>query len=238
MYEWLKDTEYLIMDSRHPNQKLTGEHLKAYQCWKKTWEKFYRDLGVSSSLHSDGFLLCDEIGAIFYKNECVGLTGFTYGSLLNDMIHDHSWFSEWSPESYAKLKAISEKNSISSQFTISPDFAGKNQIVRWKEILAICTQLRFIYSDAEVLAGHINLTKGMQNAAGEEFGATVINPNHVHDFQGVPLNAQLVAYQKDILWKMFENKKLLELTDLLTEKMVHQSSFAFHKPVHKLKLAA
>lgn len=238
MNDWLKDSVYIVMDCRHPTPGYEKEYKAAYECWKKAWTKFRADIGITEPLHSDGFLLCDEMGVIFYKGECVGLSGFSYGDLSDLTVQDNSWFSAWSSEAYAKLSAISDKNGISSQFTVSPDFAGKNQVVRWKEMLVLFGQMRFIYSDIDTLSGHLNLTKGMQNAAGEEFGATVIDPLHVHDFHGVPLNAQLIAYQKENLWKMIERKNLGELVTELTAKTIHISSFAYHKPKQTLKIAA
>lgn len=238
MHDWLKDTVYIVMDCRHPNPQHEKAYQSAYQCWKKTWAKFHEDLGIKAPMTSDGFLLCDEIGALFYKGDCVGVSGYTYGKLTEETIKDCSWFGAWSDESYRKLQGISQNNVISSQFTIAPEFAGKNQVVRWKEILGLLIQMRFIYSDTEVLAGHLNLTKGMQNAGGEEFGGTIIDPLHSHDFHGVPLNAMLVAYQKENLWRMIEKKSLGELVQGLTHKTVHSSSFAYHKPSQRLKVAA
>lgn len=238
MKDWLQDTRYIVMPSHHPTRGFEKEYAQAYQCWKTAWVKLCKDIGVKAPLYSDGLLMTDEIGVIFYKDECVGLSAFTYGNLLDSPIRDLSWFGDWTEADYQKLQAISENNVICSQFSVSPFFCGKDQVVRWKEILALYTQLRFLQSGADVMAGHLNLTKGMQNGAGEEYGATVINPLHAHNFAGVDLSAQLVAYEKPILQQMIQKKGLTELTREMLMQVVHLSSFEMVLPRREFKIAA
>lgn len=238
MEPWIKDVKYILMSSRHPTPGYEREYETAYKVWRSAWEKFRSEIGVKEPLSSDGFIIPDEMGVIFYRNECVGLASFTHGSLASGTMPDHSWFKPWTEEAYQQLKQISPDCLICSQFTISPQFAGRGHIVRWKEILFYYNHLRFINSDTGVMAGHLNLTRGMQNAGGEEFGGTVLNPNHPFNYYGVKLAAQLVGYERETIWKMMERKNIVQMCDDMWTRLIHVSEFSVTSRVLPLKKVA
>lgn len=238
MQDWIQDLTYVLMPCRHPVKGYEKEYEAAYACWRAAWEKFRSEIGVTEPLSSDGFILPDEMGVMFYKGECVGLASFTFGFLDHGPMPDHSWYKAWTPEAFQKLKAISTDAIICSQFTINPKFTGKNQVVRWKEILFNYIHMRFDYSNSGVMAGHLNLTRGMQNACGEEYGATVLDPMHLFNYYGVELKAQLVAYERDTIHRMMGKKELYPLCDALWSRLVHLTEFPVVAPVIPLKKVA
>ena len=225
MESWVKDLKYVLMPSRHPIEGYENEYYAAYQVWRTAWEKFRSEIGVKDPLSSDGFIIPDEMGVLFYQDKCVGLASFTHGTLARGPMPDHSWFKPWTPEAFEQLRKISADCMICSQFTVSPEFTGKGHVVRWKEILFYFNHLRFLNSTSGVMAGHLNLTRGMQNAGGEEFGATILNPNHPFNYYNVPLAAQLVAYERSGIQAMINRKNLSTLFDDLWTRLDHVSEF-------------
>lgn len=238
MESWVQDVEYVLMPSRYPVKDFESKYYAAYDVWRKAWEKFRGEINIEDFLSSDGFLLPHEMGVLFYKGECVGFSAFTHGSMKEGPLPHHSWWKAWTPEAISQLRSISEEVIICSQFTVSPAFAGKGHIVRWKEILFLYTFMRFEHSQAGVMAGHLNLTRGMQNACGESFGATVLNPCHPFNFYGVEINAQLVAYEKENIRLMQERKGIVGLCDELWSRLAHLSEFPATKNIINLKKSA
>lgn len=238
MENWIKDVKYILMPSRHPVKGYEKEYEAAYKVWRAAWEKFRTEIGIKEPLSSDGFIVPDEMGVLFYKGECVGLASFTHGTLASGTMPDHSWFKPWTDEAFEQLKEISPDCMICSQFTISPQFAGRGHIVRWKEILFYYNHLRFMNSMNGVMAGHLNLSRGMQNAGGEEFGGTILNPNHIFYFYGVEQVSQLVAYQRSGIKAMIERKNIAPLFEQLWTRLDHISEFPVTSNILPFKKAA
>jgi len=225
MERWIQDLKYVLMPAGGPVPGHENEYEAAYKCWRDAWVKFRMEIGVKEKLHSDGFVVADEIGALFYQGECVGLSAFTYGTLNKGPMPDLSWFQGWTPEALEGLRKISSNAMIGSQFTVGPKFTGKNHIVRWKEIIFLYTFMRFESSKADVMAGHLNLTRKVDEACGEEFGATILDRNHPFNYYGVELAAQLVAYQKENVSLMKEKKNITSMCDDLWSKLIHISEY-------------
>lgn len=238
MEDWVKDLEYILMPAPGPVRGFEKQYEKAYGTWRRAWEKFRSEIGIEEKLFSDGFLLPHELGVLFYQGNCVGFSAFTHGSLRSGPLGDHSWWKAWTPEAVKKLREISEDVIICSQFTVDPAFAGKGHIVRWKEIVFHYTFLRFEHSTAGVMAGHLNLTRGMQNACGEDFGASVLDPCHPFSYYGVEINAQLVAYEKDRIRRMKERKEITHLCDDLWTRLTHLTDYSVQNNILPLKRAA
>lgn len=239
MDSWIQDIEYVLMPSRSPVAGYEEKYFSSYLVWRKAWQKFRSEIDIKDKLISDGFLVAHEIGALFYKGECVGMSAFTHGTLAQGPLPDHSWWNAWTPEAIEGLRKLSDNIIICSQFTVNPEFAGKGHVVRWKDILALVSQLRYIHSEADIMAGHLNLTRGMQNACGEDHGATVLDPCRPFSFYGKTIEAQLVAYERNKLQEMFRRKELTHLCDDLWSKLVHLSDYPVRRAsVGKLRLVA
>jgi hypothetical protein len=238
MQEWINDITYLLMPARHPVPGHEEHYYKTYHCWRAAWEKYRQEVGITAPLNSDGFVQADEIGALFYKDKCVGLSAFTYGNLQKGPTAHLSWFNGWNEFSFKRLMKISSNAMIGSQFTVSPEFTGKNQIVRWKEIVFLFTFMRFEASIAEVMAGQLNLLRKVEDACGESFGATVLDPKTHFNYGGKDLPIQLVAYQKENIQFMKDNKNVHELCEQLWAKLIHISDYPVIKPAVAIKIAA
>lgn len=238
MESWIKDCRYILMPARHPHHGFEKEYALAYETWKRAWGKYREELGVSGPLFSDGFVLPDEMGVLFYQNRCVGFSSFTYGNLNDGTMPDVSWFGSWDKASFGELSKISSEAIICSQFTINPDFAGKGQITRWKDIVSLYSLMRFINSRMGVMAGALNTARGMQNASGEVVGAIVLKSDHVFQLGNKESPAQLVAYTKENINAMIKNKNLSGLCDDLWKQLVHISEYPIEDNVLELNKAA
>jgi hypothetical protein len=238
MSTWINDLEYILMPARHPVKDYESQYQAAYNVWRAAWEKFRSDIGVIHPLSSDGFIIPDEMGVLFYQGKCVGLASFTHGNLDTAPLPDHSWFKPWTEEAFQELREISSDCMVCSQFTISPEFTGRGHVVRWKEILFYYNHLRLINSSNGVMAGHLNLTRGMQNAGGEEFAGVVLNSNHPFNYYGVSLAAQLVAYTRESIAEMVSKKNLGLLFPQLWKRLNHLSEFSVKSNPIPLKKVA
>lgn len=224
MENWIKDLDYYLMPSRRAVKGHEEPYLLAYQCWRLAWEKYRSELGIQDKLNADPFRVTDEIGALFYKGRCVGLHCFTYGSWLNGPFADLGYFNGWTPEAIAKLKSFSPENSlICSQFTVHPDFTGKNHIVRWKEINFLFIFMRYQHSIADIMCGHLNTLRKVEEAAGEAFGATVLDPHVVFNYAGLMVPSQLVAYEKHKFDQIKQQKNITGLCGDLWGRLKHLS---------------
>lgn len=238
MESWVKDCRYILMPARHPVKGYEAEYKAAYDVWKRAWGKYREETGINSPLHSDGFVLPDEMGVLFHESNCIGFSSFTYGDLLAGPMPDMSWFGSWDQKSYHNLRSISPDAIICSQFTVNPDFAGKGQIVRWKDIISLYTLIRFEHTQMGVMAGCLNLIRGMQNASGEDAGAIVLNKEHSFNYGGKELPAQLVAYKKENIRSMIERKQLRGLCQELWGQLVHISDFPVEDNIIEFKKVA
>ena len=238
MHSWIDDIRYILMPASHPTPLYEKEYFAAYEGWRSASEKFRAEIGVKEPLYSDGFVLADEMGLLFYKNEFVGMSSFTYGVLNMGPMQDLSWFKGWSDEAYSKLRSISPNAMIGSQFTVSPQFTGKNQIVRWKEIVFVYTFMRFQHSIADVMAGHLNLTRKVNEACGEDFGATILDPCKTFDYYGVEIPAQLVAYEKANIKILREKMNHGGMCDKLWSKLTHLSDYPVIADSNVIPMAA
>ncbi len=211
MESWIRDVRYILMPAKHPVTGYEKEYQEAYQCWRTAWEKFRKEINVTDHLYSEPFLASDEIGVLYYQGKCVGLSCYTFGSLENNSpTKDLAWFRGWDDLSLQKLKNMSNNIVISSQFSVSPEFTGKNQVVRWKNILFFYILRRFECSEADVMAGHINLTRKVDDSCGEVAGATILNAYQPFDYYGVELGSQLSAYLRHNIEAMKVKRDLVQ----------------------------
>jgi hypothetical protein len=89
-----------------------------------------------------------------------------------------------------------------------------------------------------VMAGCLNLIRGMQNASGEVVGAIVLKSDHVFQLGNKESPAQLVAYTKENINAMIKNKNLSGLCDDLWKQLVHISEYPIEDNVLELNKAA
>lgn len=238
MESWVNDLKYILMPSGQPLKGYEEEYDITYKVWRQAWEKYRSEIGVTQKLNSDGFLLPDEMGVLFYKGECVGFAAFKHG-MMGGPLEDLGWFNGWNKEAIDDLKNISMHAIVCSQFTINPRFAGKNQIVRWKDIVSLYSLMRFESSDAGVMAGQLNLIRGMQNACGDNSGvATVLNPEHYFDYCGQRLPVQLVAYERHKIHDMKIQKGIVGLCEDLWSKLIHLTDFPVKNNIFPFKHVA
>lgn len=238
MESWVKDIQYLLMSARHPTKGYEQEYYATYQAWRAAWEKFRNEIGIKEPLTSDAFFQPDEVGSLFYQGECVGLASFTYGQMSQGPMPHLSWFKSWPQEDLMKLQSLSDQMIICSQFTVNPKFAGKGHIVRWKDVVSQYLLLRLVHSNHEIMAGSLNLTRGVDNACGENVGTNVLNPKHVFNYGGIDIPAQLVAFENLRIQAMIRDKRIGEHCDALWSKVIHLSDYPIERNLLQMKQAA
>lgn len=237
MDSWINDVTYLVMPSSHPMKGYEKEYEAAYQCWRTSWMKFRSEIGLEDPLYSDSFIIPDEMGVIFYKGECVGLSCFTYGSLDLGATQHNSYFKGWTDLALKRLKNISSNVVLCSLFTVGPQFTGKNHVVRWKEIVSLYTLLRFERSIAGVMAGQLNLSRKMNDAAGKDFGATILEESLPYHY-GPDQRVQFVAYERYGIEEMKTQKGIHDLCDALWSRAQSISEYPMTNTIDPLKKAA
>ncbi len=198
----VNEIRYVLMPSKRPVPGYETFYAQMYECWFQSWLKFRRDSGLDPHLHSDALWLTDEVGAIFWRGRCVGLSCFTFMDLSQPWSQDYGWFEGWTPKAMEGLKSVSTNASVCSLFTVHPEFTGRQQVCRWKDVVSFYCMLRFMASDAGVMAGALNLSRKVDDACGEGIGATVLE-------RAVPYphaenqDMMLVAYQKEKIWEAY-----------------------------------
>lgn len=238
MDSWIKDLRFITMPTRHPTKGYEKEYDDSYKCWRSAWEKLRQEVKVNDTLYSDSFLIPDEMGIIFYQEKCVGFCSFAFGDMNSQATLDHSYFKGWTDLALQRLKNISPNVGLCSQFTVNPEFTGKNQVVRWKDIVSLANLIRFIYSPAGVLAGQLNLSRKMDEAAGQTLGATILEES-IPYYYAEGINVQLVAYEREKSVQMIKEKNLEGLCEALWSKHIHLSDYPVIKDqTKKLKIAA
>ena len=236
---WIQDVRYIILNAHGKNPGFEMEYAKAYECWRLAWTKFRNEVGVTDKLNSDGFRLADEIGAIFYGEDCVAIHCFTYGNWENGPYQDLSCFNGWTEKALNTFKNFSQTNSlVCTQFAVHPNYTGKNQITHWKEINSLYIFTRFQCSKADIMCAHINLTRKMQDVVGESFGGTVLEPLIKFNYYGDIQDSQLVAYKKENFDKVKKEKDIEFLCAQLWSKCLHVSDFPVLNKKHETRKAA
>jgi hypothetical protein len=80
------------------------------------------------------------------------------------------------------------------------------------------------------MCGHLNMTRKVQEVAGENFGATILDPYVPFNYYGIELGSQLVAYEKHNFEKIKDKKGLHLLCQKLWKNTIHLSSFPVTQP--------
>lgn len=135
--------------------------LDAYQCWRTAWAPVLRDLDDVRHLFSDDFTRQDEIGALVYRNRCIGLSAFRFVDLSLRTSLDDSYFRAWPSAALAALMAHGPRVCIGSNLAILKPWRSTARGLPLKEVLMGLAVQRFLSSNADAMAGMVRNDRGM-----------------------------------------------------------------------------
>lgn len=145
----------------------------AYDLWKSVWSETLLELDGSERVHSDEFSRQDEIGALFYEGQCVGLTLHRWLDLDDPWALDDTYFVVWPGDAQRRVVTLGSRVCICSNLTVAPAWRRSAGGFSTKEMLLALAVKRFLSTDAAAMLGTPRNGKGMNNL-GYRMGATPI----------------------------------------------------------------
>jgi hypothetical protein len=148
---------------------------EAYLMWKDVWSSALMELEGSDKIHSDDFSRHQQVGALFYNKEPIGLCLFSSVDLNLQVWRDDSYFKSWPEE---LLKNIGKNNPgkkilICCYFTLSKKWRRGVNGVNFKNVLTGIAVKHFIHSDCDLMVGTMRKDRGMDKMT-YQWGATPV----------------------------------------------------------------
>lgn len=151
---------------------------KAYGLWKRIWLHTFQELEGIKNIYSDDFLRQDEAFAIFYRDECIGITMHSFVDLDNPIQRDLKYFKAYPPGS---LEAIRNKGIrhvlISNQTAVDHEFRKSLTGMAFGDILIGLSVRRLVESRLDAFIAYTNNSKKVQEIC-YRFGAKPIVKGH------------------------------------------------------------
>lgn len=135
--------------------------LEVYGCWRKVWEQALKELDNADAIFSDDFTRQDELGSLFYADQCVGLTAYRWVDLSLTLNQDDSYFKVWPKAVKDQAIADGSRICVGSNLTVLPTWRGVVDGYSVKEILMTLAVKRFMASDADAMVGTMRNNRGM-----------------------------------------------------------------------------
>lgn len=173
-----RDFQLYLLPGTNPPAGFQSFYEKAYLCWRNNWEHAFKmEMGSDAWLSSDQFTRQDEILALFYQGECVGVSCFRRVDFnLNSSRHD-SYFEHWPETAMHSLLKHGKRVLVISQFAIDQDYRKSFQGVSLRDLLIGLSQARFSSDEwCETGATALRIQKHMEEAV-YKVGATPLVRN-------------------------------------------------------------
>lgn len=148
-----KDFRYIMCPGSQPEEQYVHLHQKIYACWDEVWSKAFQELKVTKPLFSDPFTRQDYVGALLYKDRCVGMSFFRWADASRTDFAKDSYFANWSAEHLEQLCSRGSKIIVCSNFTIHPDARGMQLGLSTKDLLLGMLVETFLHSQANAMTG-------------------------------------------------------------------------------------
>jgi hypothetical protein len=184
--------------------------IEAYACWRSVWETTLRELDNADRVFSDDFTRQDELGALFYADRCVGLTGYRWVDLSLPGYRDDSYFKVWPRTALETALGHGSRICVGSNLTVLPQWRGALEGYSVKEILMTLAVRRFLASDADAMLGTMRNDRGMNHLV-YRLGARPVLQNVSH--HGVQVD--LVTFARHAMGPIEPGHKI----DLLTQAL-------------------
>lgn len=173
-----EDFQLILLPGSNPPEEYKSHYESAYACWRKNWEHAFKmEMGSEAWLSSDQFTRQDEILALFYQGQAVGVSCFRRVDFgLTSSKHD-SYFEHWPETAIHALTRRGKRVLVISQFAIDMAFRKTFQGTSLRDLLIGLSQARFS-SDTwcETGATALRIQKHMEEAV-YKVGATPLVRN-------------------------------------------------------------
>lgn len=189
-----KNFRYVMCPGAQPSLDHMQVYEQIYQCWEEVWSKTFSELKVPRSLVSDAFTRQDYVGALFYKDKCIGMSFFRWTNSSSAVFSKDSYFANWSADHLKYLCSRGNKIIVCSNYTIHPDARGLQLGVATRDILLGMIVETFMNSDADAMTGATRLDRKV-NEVCERWGAEQIATHIPSGFGDAEVN--LVGFFKD-----------------------------------------
>jgi hypothetical protein len=166
---------------------------EAYRCWNAVWSETLRELDDASHVFSDDFSRQHELGALFFDERCIGLTGFRWVDLDLEHHRNDSYFKAWPEHALRDLAAAGSNICVGSNLTVLPEWRGQGPGFSVKAVLMRLAVKRFLASGANSMAGTMRNDRGM-NGLVYQLGAQPLATDVIH--HGVKVD--LVVFPRTI----------------------------------------
>jgi hypothetical protein len=153
-----------------------------------------RDLDGAELRFADDFSRQDEIGALFFGNECVGLSGYRWLDLSLAYHRADSYFAAWPAAVLDQVAATTPHVCVGSNLVVAPEWRGPIVPLRVSEMLLALAVQRYADSDAQIMVGTMRNDRRM-NDISYRLGALPLCSNVL--FHHVPVD--LVVFSRDTI---------------------------------------
>jgi hypothetical protein len=188
------DLEIILLPGKNPPKQFLAKYNQAYLCWRQTWEHAFKlEMNHHEVFFSDNFTRQDEVLALFYKGECVGLTFFRGVNFAEKGTCQDSYFEYWPETSVHALCKHGKRIYVISQFTIHMDYRKNYFDLSLRDLLVGLCYERFVNTDYDAGATAVRVQKHMEQAV-SKVGATTLASNMPYDFDQ---KVDLISYFHD-----------------------------------------
>lgn len=163
----IDNLKLLILPGKGASAAQLDQYNKVYDCWRQLWSTAFKQeiLQVDSDLYSNDFTRQDEVLALFYQGECVGLSCLRSVDFNEEATKDDAYFSRWNEFTLRKLNSYGKRVLICSQLTVSPKFRRSYLGISWKDLLVALSARRLLDTECEVMIGAVRRVRGMEKAS-------------------------------------------------------------------------
>jgi hypothetical protein len=187
---------------------------EAYRCWKTVWSDTLRELDNAPRVFSDDFTRQEELGGLFYRERCIGLTAFRWVDLGLEHNRDDSYFKAWPDHALRALVAEGSKICIGSNLTVLPEWRGSAHGFSTKQVLMVMAVKRFLDSPAHSMAGTMRNDRKMNDL--------------VYRLGALPLVQDAVHHGVKVDLVVFSRRAVLDrspggITEVITERLWQQT---------------
>jgi|GEM_PF-2315923 len=167
------DFRYVMCPGSQPDPRYADLHQEIFHCWETVWKQAFQELHVDKPLYSDSFTRQDFIGALLYKDHCVGMTFFRWANANGSEFAKDSYFSNWEQEHIDVLRSRGPEIIVFSNLSILPEARGMRLGVPTKEVILGVAVENFMSSRADAMTGTPRRDRNV-NEGCRRWGATNI----------------------------------------------------------------
>jgi hypothetical protein len=196
-----EDLRYYLLPSKAQTRHIEL-YEQAYKTWKATWAEARTELGVTTDLPSDGFTRQTRIGAVYYGNTCIALSGFNELNFAFSASRQDSLLSSWSEQDFERLLVDGKDIMIGGYLTVAKEFRGVlHDGQKLKDIMVALCVRTLLDSGCDVMTGTMRCNRGTEKSAYAS-GATFISKGKMY---GVEVD--IVGFFKKNILNNFETFK-------------------------------